>query len=251
MANVFRSKRLPRRVYWCRHALSLANKILHAAIERGDYRFILPIADHLAPIVEEGESQSVDLGRWFGQLPVDERPTVIVFSEFLRTGQTGGIIVREAGITPRQLPADSRLNERCWGAFAGVTDLGVHALFPEEAVKRARLGQWRHRPPVGEDGRVGESRRDVICNRLRPFMHDVFAQTEGENLLIVSHSEIVLCARKVLEGMTEAQAQAMNDKRSVPNCSVTSYVAKGMRLVQERAYFVAPKSAVLSTTPSP
>ncbi len=57
MANVFRSKHLPRRVYWCRHALSLANKILHAALERGDYRFILPVADHLAPIVEEGESQ--------------------------------------------------------------------------------------------------------------------------------------------------------------------------------------------------
>ncbi len=245
MANVFRSKRLPRRVYWCRHAVSLANEILHAALVRGDFTFSLPVPDHQAPIVSEGERQASDLGRWFGQLPVEEQPTVIVFSEYLRTGQTGAIVLRESGLSPRQLAPDGRLNERCWGAFSGVTDAGVLGLFPEEAAKRARQGEWRHRPPVGKDGRVGESRRDVICNRLRPFMHDVFAQTEGENLLIISHSEIVLCARKVLEGMTEAQAQAMNKQRSVPNCSVTSSLAKGTRLVQERAYFVASKPEVL------
>ena len=164
--------------------------------------------------------------------------------------ETAAIAVRESGISALQLAPDSRLNERRWGAFTGVTDMGVPILFPEEAAKIARQGEWRHRPPAGSDGRSGESRRDLM-RRLRPFMHDVFAQAEGENLLVITHSEVILCARKILEGLTEAQGQAMNEQQRVPNCSVTSYLAKGKRLVRERAYFVASKSVVFQSAPSP
>ena len=227
-----KQEKLPKRLFVYRHAKSLPNQKLAEAEASGAETFELPMLDHLAPIVAEGHDEIALAATWLAQLPASERPTHFVSSTHTRTRQTTHGLVAGSGLTV-DIKFDERLIEKKWGVIGGLTHRGFDIRFPEEAARRARQGDFRYRP-----GRGGESLRD-LKKRLRPTLSDLFAEYEDENLALVTHSQVILVARQIIEGLNERQTQDLDESRKIPNCSVCIYVRKGNRLLLEREYFVA------------
>ena len=226
-----RRLKLPKRLYVVRHARSLANEALEQAEHLGVDTFELPMPEDQAPIVEVGHSQVKNLGLWMGSLPAEHKPTRVVSSTHLRTRQTAAGLVEHGGLEV-EVGFDERFIEKKWGVIGGLTRGGYHRLFPEEAARRKRLGEFRYRPARG-----GESLRDVK-KRLKPALKHHLEQHADENLVIVTHSQVIIVLRKLLESLTEAEACHLEESKKIPNCSVCVYVRKGKKLVLEHEYFV-------------
>ncbi len=230
-----KQRKLPARLYIVRHARSLANESLEQAEAAGHETFELPMPEHLCPIVDKGHRQVQDLASWITSLPEHERPHKIVSSTHTRTVETAEGIVAKSGLI---LPVsyDERLVEKRWGVIGGLTKHGFHKRHPDEVARRARLGDFRYRPAEG-----GESLRD-LKKRIKPALSEYLAEHAGQNLMLVTHSQVILVLRQLIEGLSEKQALIV-DKRKIPNCSATVYVGGKRRLVLAREYFVAPTSA--------
>jgi broad specificity phosphatase PhoE len=149
---------------------------------------------------------------------------------------------------------DERLREKEFGMLDRLTRLGIEERFPEQAALRFRLGKFYYRPPGGE------SWCDVIL-RLRSAFDTVSLHHSGPDtrVLIVAHQVIVLCARYLLEGMTEGQILAIDRAGDVANCGVTAYSMEHDRgengeLRLQTYNFVAPLEAAgapVTTKPDP
>lgn len=226
---------MPKRLYIIRHAKSLANQMLAEATAMGADSFELGMPDHLSPLVEEGHEQVSDLAHWMGCLPEDLRPSKLVSSTHTRTRQTSGGIVEQSGLL---LPVhfDERFIEKRWGVIGGLTEKGFERQFPQEAAKRARQGDFRYRPYLG-----GESLRD-LKKRVKPALEEHLDQSENDNLAIVTHSQVILVLRQLIEGLTEREVLALDESKKIPNCSVCIYVRTRRRLVLEHEYLVVPEA---------
>ncbi|MBY0359153.1 MAG: histidine phosphatase family protein [Candidatus Obscuribacterales bacterium] len=226
--------RLPKRVSVVRHARSVLNESLAQAIATGKETFHIPgVKEKQASVSEIGLKQITNLGWWLGHLPKELQPTKIITSKFRRARQTGFGAKKHSKLPLPRIDHFECLNERDWGVFTGLTDIGMKKRFPREAA--AHRGSFSYRPAGGE------SRRDIINNRLLPGLPDLFAANEEQNLLMVTHTDVVICLRKLFEGMSEAEALDIHNTCPIPNCSVTSYVRRGRRFELEYAYFVAPE----------
>jgi probable phosphoglycerate mutase len=194
------------------------------------------------PLSERGREQAHALGEWMAE--EGQCPTAILTSPYLRARNTAEIVAREAGLA---LPVvvDERLREREFGVLDRLTRRGIERRFPEQAKLRKALGKFYHRPPGGE------SWCDVIL-RLRSVVDTLTREHQGERVLLVCHSVVVLCFRYLLEQMTEEKILAIDRAADVANCSITSYELSGERLQLRRFNFVAPlkkKGAEVTTEP--
>jgi probable phosphoglycerate mutase len=205
-------------VWLVRHGESAGNVARERAHTSGQGVIDIAERDMDVPLSDLGERQSHALGRWFRQLPVETRPSVILTSPYVRARQTAAIIIAEAGLSGTAVvqAADERLREKEFGIFDRLTKAGIEELFPEQAALRSRLGKFYHRPPSGE------SWCDVVL-RLRSVADEIQIQHSGRRVLIVAHQVIVLCFRYLLERMTEQQILAIDSAADVANCSVTRY----------------------------
>jgi len=158
------------------------------------------------------------LGHWFGQLPEDKRPCVVLTSPYLRAAQTAELICEEAGFDREEVnfTLDERLREKEFGILDRFTRDGISQHHPEQAQLRMILGKFYHRPPGGE------SWCDVIL-RLRSVIDTLTREYRGERVLIVCHAVVVLCFRYLLERMTERQILEIDRTDEVANCSITDY----------------------------
>jgi broad specificity phosphatase PhoE len=206
-------------VIWIvRHGQSAGNVARDAAEAAGLLSIDIPTRDVDVPLSALGERQSEALGRWFGRLPTEERPEVVITSPYVRARRTAEIALASAGIDREDVTfnTDERLREREFGIFDRLTRFGMKQKYPELAAYREILGKFYHRAPGGE------SWCDVIL-RLRSLVDTLTREYRGERVLIVCHSVVVLCFRYLLERMTEEQILAIDKELDVANCAVTSY----------------------------
>ena len=197
------------------------------------------------PLSPLGERQAVALGHWFRKLPVDQRPTVVITSPYLRARQTTDIL-KTLGEFPyagdaARLVVDERFREKEFGILDGLTRYGVLKRFPEQAAFRASLGKFYHRPPGGE------SWCDVIL-RLRSAFAMICREYHGERVLVIAHSVVVLCMRYIVEGLNEEEILRIDRGSEVANCSVTRFdvdPTEGTvgKLILDSYNFVAPLEA--------
>jgi 2,3-bisphosphoglycerate-dependent phosphoglycerate mutase len=197
------------------------------------------------PLSPRGERQAKALGHWFGALPENERPTVVVTSPYVRARQTTSII-EDLGhfhyaSDATRLVVDERFREKEFGVLDGLTRYGILERFPDQAAFRASLGKFYHRPPGGE------SWCDVIL-RLRSAFEMMCREYHGERVLVVAHSVVVLCMRYIVEELTEAEILKIDRENEVANCSVTRFdvdPAQGTvgKLILHSFNFVAPLQA--------
>jgi 2,3-bisphosphoglycerate-dependent phosphoglycerate mutase len=192
------------------------------------------------PLSELGERQSRALGRWLGNLPEEQRPSVVLTSPYVRARQTAALAIEAGGLEKHRFAyaVDERLREKEFGSLNRFTKHGIIAKFPHEAARRAEVGKFYYRPPGGE------SWCDVIL-RLRSVLDHVQLRYTGERVLVVAHQVIVLCFRYLLEELDEERILAIDREHDVANCSLTRFEAgtdaDGRSRLRLSAYnFVAP-----------
>ena len=227
----------PARLWLVRHGESSGN-VARALAESGGLSMIdIADRDMDVPLSALGEKQARALGRWFGRKPESERPSVVLYSPYVRALQTGRLVIEAArlaspggngaaggagngapdGASKALLEiADERLREKEFGAFHRLTKAGIRAQFPQEAELRDHVGKFYYRPPGGE------SWCDVIL-RLRSVLDTIQLQYQRERVLVVAHEIVVLCMRYLIERMTEQQILSIDAAGDVANCSVTEY----------------------------
>jgi probable phosphoglycerate mutase len=210
----------PESVFIVRHGESAGNIARDAAVARRDQVIDLSIRDVDVPLSPLGEQQARALGRWFGGLSDDEKPTVIISSPYLRALNTTHIISDIAQFPyasdATRLIVDERFREKEFGILDRLTRYGIAERYPEQAELRAMLGKFYHRPPGGE------SWCDVIL-RLRSAFEMICREFHGERVLIVCHSVVVLCMRYLIEQLTEQEILGIDQATEIANCSVTRF----------------------------
>jgi broad specificity phosphatase PhoE len=229
----------PAFIWLVRHGESAGNVARDAAEAGGLPLIDLSQRDVDVPLSEAGEGQSRALGRWIGNLSLQEQPTVVFSSPYLRAKQTVQWILQEARLarSPVQV-VDERLREKEFGVLDRLTRAGIGARFPAEAARRRDVGKFYYRPPGGE------SWCDVIL-RLRSVVDTMQLDYRRERILVVAHQVVVLCFRYLFEQMNEAEILKIDAEKDVANCSITSYRfvrnADGRGQMElERYNFVAP-----------
>jgi probable phosphoglycerate mutase len=234
------AQRWPDRLWVIRHGESSGNVARDAAHAARLARIDTDGRDVDVPLSPLGEEQSRALGRWFAQMPPEQRPDVVLTSPYLRARQTASLIYEAGGlpVESADFVQDERLREKEFGILDRLTRHGIRQEFPEQAEFRRVLGKFYHRPPGGE------SWCDVIL-RLRSALDTVSLHHSQARLLIVAHQVLVLCLRYLLENMTEEQILAIDREGDVANCGVTEYAFDPSRgrdgaLVLKRYNFVAP-----------
>jgi len=232
----------PNTLFVVRHGESAGNLARNAANAARALEIHSSCRDVDVPLSPLGERQSTALGHWFGALPTDQRPTVVITSPYLRARQTTDIIkalghFRYTTDSAGSLQ-DERVREKEFGILDGLTRYGISARFPEQAALRTSLGKFYHRPPGGE------SWCDVVL-RLRSALEMMCREFHGERILVVAHSVVVLCMRYIIEGLSESDILAIDRSTEVANCSLTRFdtdttVGKPGRMTLDSFNFVAP-----------
>ena len=209
--------RWPSRLWIVRHGESAGNVARDQAHASGAARIALDIRDVDVPLSPRGEDQARALGHWFADMPVDERPQVLLVSPYARAQSTARLFIESGGMAADTCPCvDERLREKEFGILDGLTSAGIGEFHPDQVEFRRLLGKFYHRPPGGE------SWCDVIF-RLRAVMDTITLHYAGKPVMIVAHQVVVLCLRYIIEKMDEAEILAVDKEGDVANCSVTEY----------------------------
>lgn len=230
----------PRSLWLVRHGQSAGNVARDAAELAGLHTIDLVGRDVDVRLSPLGERQSRALGRWLGDLPAEQRPSVVLTSPYVRARQTAELLISESHLARPGLAyvMDERLREKEFGSLNRFTKAGIMAMFPHEATRRSEVGKFYYRPPGGE------SWCDVIL-RLRSVLDHLQLRYAEERVLIVAHQVIVLCFRYLLEELDEQRILAIDSEKDVANCSVTSFETREgddgrARPRLQRYNFVAP-----------
>lgn len=239
--SVSGEQKWPDTLWLVRHGESAGNVARDEAEALGQAVIQIAQRDADVPLSERGEKQAQAVGRWFGRLPPEQRPTVVLSSPYLRARQTARLLSEAADLDldERPLIIDERLREKEFGIIDRLTLFGVAEKYPDQAEFRRLLGKFYHRPPGGE------SWCDVIL-RLRSVVDTITREWRGgERVLIVSHQVVVLCFRYLMERMTEEELLAVDRAEQIANCSVTSYefdpaLGKHGRMALRLFNFVVP-----------
>jgi probable phosphoglycerate mutase len=212
----------PAALWLVRHGESAANVARNAALAASLPEIALDVRDVDVPLSPHGERQAIALGRWFAERPAEERPTAVVASPYARARRTAALVVEAGGTArgvdfdTRDLLLDERWREKELGLFYTLTGIGVEQRYPEQWALRQQLGNFYYRPPNGESG------ADVAA-RVRAALDAVARELAGERVLVVCHQIVILCARYVLDRLTEQELGQLWRRYDLANCSVTTY----------------------------
>lgn len=196
-----------------RHAQSEGNVADARARASGADRLDLVARDPDMPLSETGCEQARALGQAWAQWR--QPPTVVVSSPYERALRTAEIAAAAAGLD-LTVSRDERLRERDLGILDGYTKAGIERHFPDEARRRAWVGKFYYRPPGGE------SWADV-AGRVRAVLDSWQQRYAGQRLAVLSHQAVIMSARYVLEGLTEAEILQLDKHEQLPNTGTVHY----------------------------
>ncbi|WP_040159293.1 histidine phosphatase family protein [Mobilicoccus massiliensis] len=219
-------RQAPRELVLVRHGESAGNVADRVAREQGARRLEIDTRDADTPLSEDGRRQAEGVGRVLGELPENERPSIVLVSPYRRARETAEIALANSPQV-EHLVVDERLRERDLGIFDGLTGLGIREKYPEEAERRSHEGKFYYRPPGGE------SWTDVAL-RVRSVLGDIRSEYDGENVWIFSHQAVIMSFRYVLESLEEEVLMGIDNDTPMANCARTIYRAQedGLELVE-------------------
>jgi broad specificity phosphatase PhoE len=230
----------PQTLWIVRHGQSAGNLARDKAEAAGHPLIDIATRDMDTPLSPLGERQAEAIGRWFGELPPESRPNVVLCSPYVRALQTARRLLDAAGIDEddRTMVCDERLREKEFGILDRLTVHGIRQKYPELSEQRKHVGKFYFRPPGGE------SWCDVIL-RLRSVIEMITREYRRERVLVVAHQVTVNCMRYLLERLNEAEILEIDRQADVPNCGVTSYefdpsLGRHGKLARRLVNFVAP-----------
>lgn len=164
------------------------------------------------PLDETGKQQAADLTKALSH----ERFTAIYCSPMQRVLQTVEAIARKADCEPM---IDSRLIERNYGSWEGLTQIEAQSNDPE-------LFDAYHADPTILSPPNGETGIDVFC-RVGYFVVDILRSHQEGTILVMSHGGTISSLIAVAINASPATANAFR----IRNCSITEirFLANGRR----------------------
>lgn len=198
-----------------RHGHSDANAALAEQLEDALY-YSVAGRDLNVDLTRLGELQGTASGDILrGLLTPDDAPFETVFcTRFRRVRRSTRLIVKQLPNQPKAKP-DSRLNKRLYGDFWNLTRRGVELLHPDEWKRYLAEGDFLYRPPNGEN-------YPDLFSRVDDFIADEITPSSG-NILVVTHSVVVLAFMRAFEGLSDAQVVQMYEDITLPNGVVILY----------------------------
>jgi len=136
-------------------------------------------------LTEEGKKQIEAAAKILKGKKID----AIFSSDFLRTRQTAGIVLKELGLEP---VFDERLRDINMGDFHGRSFLEYKKYFKD---KKER---FKKRTPGGENW------EDVI-KRLKAVIKDIEKEHEDKNILIISHGDPLWLLAGIIKGFKKEE----------------------------------------------
>ncbi|TNM33470.1 histidine phosphatase family protein [Streptomyces sedi] len=202
-----------------RHGESVSNVVFREAARAGRPDDSLAYREARVPLTGVGREQSAAVGRRLAALPAERRPELVVCSPYARALESWSAAAEQWPGAPAPL-VDERLRDREAGVFELMTPLAVEAHAPEEARRRAAVGEWWYRPPGGE------SFPDVTL-RVRDFLRDLAQAAPGRRVLLVAHDAVVVALGLVVAGLGAVPPER---PAAVPNASLSRWEGDGTRL---------------------
>ncbi|UED86687.1 histidine phosphatase family protein [Streptomyces profundus] len=202
-----------------RHGESVSNVVFAEAAREGRADERLAYRDAAVELTPRGVAQAEALGARLAGWPAQRRPEWVLCSPYTRARQTWDVVARGLDAPP-PVVVDERLRDREMGVFELLTPLAIERRAPEEAARRAKVGEWFYRPPGGE------SFADVTL-RVRDLLREVSEAVPGSRVLVVAHDAVVVALARAVAGLgVEPRPEA----RPVPNASLTRWTGDGTRL---------------------
>lgn len=171
-----------------------------------------------------------------GLLTPDDDPFETVFrTDFRRVKRSTRQIVKQLPNKPR-VRVDRRLNKRLYGDFWNLTRRGVQILHPDEWLRYQAEGDFLYRPPNGEN-------YPDLFHRVDDFIDDEITPSTG-NIVVVTHSVVVLAFMRRLEGLSEEEVVRMYEDITLPNGVVVLYERTAENPVWKRIAMCAPDVSI-------
>ncbi|KKU05778.1 MAG: hypothetical protein UX07_C0013G0026 [Parcubacteria group bacterium GW2011_GWA2_45_30] len=139
---------------------------------------------------------------------------IIFTSPFARALKTAQIVARQ--FPTAQFIIEERIREKEFGIADGLTAEELKEFFPHEYARKQKEKKYYYRPPGGE------SYPDVNL-RIWSFLNTLVREHARTNILIVSHSAVMLCFRKLLEKLDETDLLRIDKDDELKNCGIISY----------------------------
>ncbi len=138
-------------------------------------------------------------------------------SPFRRARETAAGILKTFGANVPHTIIEERIREKEFGIFHATTAEEIRKKYPEWHHLRGIEGKYYFRPPGGE------SYPDIAL-RVHDFLGTLVREHSGKNILVVSHSAIMLVFHKLLTRMTEEEILQLDSENRIKNCGIISYV---------------------------
>ena len=211
-----------------RHGESTANVAREHAESAGAEVISVEARDADVSLSPLGRRQSAALGSWLAAR-ADLRFDAVWCSPYARARETASQVLAAAERTI-EVRVDERLRDKELGVLDTLTALGVRNRFPEEDVRRRRLGKFYYRAPGGE------SWADVAL-RVRSVLAEIETDLERRHAaraLLVTHDAVVMLIRYVCEGLDEQTLLKTARANPIGNTALTRLVRdKGRWTVRE------------------
>lgn len=206
--------RRPQYLAVVRHEESQANVVTQ--IPTDEHFYSVAGSDPEVGLTANGSSHGPTTGQRLARIFPPEAPVDrVVLSPFRRVRESADRIEAGLGYAPPRLE-DSRLSKRSYGAFWNLTYKGLQELHPEEHQRYLQMGKFLYRAPGG-----GENYPDVFA-RVAAFIEEVVAPSR-ENLLVVTHSVVMLALQRQFEGLSDEEVVRMYEQVEIPNGQIMLY----------------------------
>lgn len=200
-----------------RHGQSEGNLATEAAKDGDDHYYtdaFLTTPGHQWRLTEEGQQQARTIGQWIGlEFPAFHR---YYASPFVRTRETAGHL----GLGRARWTLNRALRERDWGDIGSLTRTEFLTR-PElrENAKMFKMDPLYWTPPGGE------SIAHVAENRVRNVLSTLHRECSEQNVIAVTHGEMMWAFRLMLERWNDEEYVAHDADKAmkIHNCQAIHY----------------------------
>ena len=214
MAKEENEQKWPDNLVLIRHGQTTKNVEREKIKQEKSKKLVIDISlrDMDIPLTEEGIKQVESTAEQMKKMP---RFDIILISPYLRCKQTAEIILKKLSYKPAIIE-EERIREKEFGSFDNLTADGIKHFYPREAERKEREKKYYYRAPGGEN-------YPDIALRIHSLLGTIVREYSKKNILIISHSIVILMFRKLLERMSEEQVLELDKKDELKNASITHF----------------------------
>jgi len=208
------TQKWPSNLVLVRHGETLINMERNRLKKKPTKELIIktPCRDMDIPLTKQGIKQARAAGKILKKYPKFD---ISLVSPYVRAKQTANIIIKELGYKPK-IVFEERIREKDYGIFDKYTQKGKKKYYPKEVEREKWEGKYYYRIPGGEN-------YPDVALRAHSVLDTVVREYAKKNVLIVSHSIVILLFRKLLERLSEKEILDIHTNQKLKNCSITHF----------------------------